>query len=218
MRHVFCLTCVQCGLAPHKLAPSQTIVNLGEAMRNSRIARHRSAIRCAHRASWGLCTPPLPFPRVYAVLLTALACPFPLQDADVSTPAKCKKILRDEGVQFAPDATHARLALLAQTAVRKKRKLTVVMDNEYAEEIKVATSMTVSELVDVDVQKVISERDEVGYCVNVRCIINNITEPWTVVRCGRNKCTTIIKSGNALCGKCGGVNNDAYSYIDYLFQ
>ena len=154
---------------------------------------------------------------MYAVLLTALACPFRLQDADVSTPAKCKKILRDEGIYFAPDATHPRLALLAQTAVRKKRKLTVAIDNDYAEEIKVATSITVSELVDL-VQKVISERDEVGYCVNVRCIINNITEPWTVVRCGRNKCTTIIKAGNALCGKCGGLNNDAYAYIDYLFQ
>jgi hypothetical protein len=113
--------------------------------------------------------------------------------------------------------THAKLALLAQTAIRKKRKLTFVMDSEFAEEIKVATSMSVSELVDL-VQKVITERDEGGYCVNVRCIINNITSPLTVVRCGRNKCTTMIKSGNALCEKCGGVTNDAYSYIDYLFQ
>ena len=129
---------------------------------------------------------------MYAVPLTTLASPFSLQDADVSTPAKCKKILRDEGVQFPSEATHARLALLAQTAVRKRRKLTVDVDNDYAEEIKVATSITVSELVDVLVKKVISERDEVGYCVHVRCIINNITEPWTVVRCGRNKCTTCL--------------------------
>jgi hypothetical protein len=76
--------------------------------------------------------------------------------------------------------------------------------------------MTVSELVDV-VKKVISERDEVGYCVNVRCIINNITEPFTVVRCGRNKCTAIMKSGSPLCGKCGGVNNDAQTRTSTTF-
>ena len=46
-RHFVCLTCVQRGLTPHKRVPSQTIVNLGEVMRSSRIARHRSAIRYA---------------------------------------------------------------------------------------------------------------------------------------------------------------------------
>ena len=52
------------------------------------------------------------------------------------------------------------------------------MDSDFAEEIKVATSISVSEFVDL-VQKVITERDEGGHCVNVRCIINNITEPLT---------------------------------------
>ena len=122
------------------------------------------------------------------------------QDADVSTPAKCKKILRDEGVAFAPDASHPRLALLAQTAVRKKRKLNFVTESDFAEEIKVSTSLSVSEFVDL-VQKVITQKDEKGYCVNVRCILNNITTPFTVLRCGRNKCPTIIKAGNSMCNK-----------------
>jgi hypothetical protein len=130
-----------------------------------------------------------------------------LQDADVSTPAKCKKFLRDEGVAFSPDATYPRLALLAQSAIRKKRKLTFVTESDFAEEIKVATSMSVSEFVDL-VQKVITQKDEKGYCVNVRCILNNITTPFAVLRCGRNKCPTIIKAGNAMCGKCYGVAND----------
>ena len=108
------------------------------------------------------------------------------------TPAKCKKILRDEGVAFAPDASHPRLALLAQTAVRKKRKLNFVKESDFAEEIKVSTSLSVSEFVDL-VQKVITQKDEKGYCVNVRCILNNITTPFTVLRCGRNKCPTITR-------------------------
>ena len=139
------------------------------------------------------------------------------QDADVSTPAKCKKILRDEGVAFAPDASHPRLALLAQTAVRKKRKLNFVKESDFAEEIKVSTSLSVSEFVDL-VQKVITQKDEKGYCVNVRCILNNITTPFTVLRCGRNKCPTIIKAGNSMCNKCYGAVNDAYTYTDFLFQ
>ena len=140
------------------------------------------------------------------------------QDADVSTPAKCKKILRDEGVAFAPDASHPRLALLAQTAVRKKRKLNFVTESDFAEEIKVSTSLSVSEFVDL-VQKVITQKDEKGYyCVNVRCILNNITTPFTVLRCGRNKCPTTIKAGNSMCNKCYGAVNDAYTYTDFLFQ
>jgi hypothetical protein len=143
----------------------------------------------------------------------------PQADNDFSTPTKCKKLLRDNNVEYDSTLDHDALAHLAFTTIQKKKRKIEFNDEKvraFAQEEKLATARSVQDFIGC-VLVTISTKSTATTCVNVKATLSDITDTIVVKRCGRSGCKNMIK--NSICKKCDALVDDAsaYMYYEYLF-
>lgn len=184
-------------------------------------ASKRSLVRASHFRTTSYRVTPIvvsgmPFPPFFAPCFT-YAFLLPQSDNDFSTPTKCKKLLRDNNVEYEASWDHETLAHLAFTTIQKKKRKIEFNDEKvcaFAPEEKLMTARSVQDFIGC-VLVTISTRTIATTCVNVKATLSDITDTIVVKRCGKNGCKNMIK--NNICKKCDALVDDASAYYEYLF-